>query len=68
MFTSVAYVWFFINCEQGRGRQPFICLPFLPVFGFSRSFIVRVLISLFVVVKLIAAILLYFGSWRGFYG
>jgi len=25
---------FLINCEQGQGQQPFICLSFLPVFGF----------------------------------
>ena len=44
---EVEYVYFcrlcvfFINCEQGRGRQPFICLPFLPVFGFpARSLLV----------------------------
>jgi len=37
---EVEYVYFchlcvfFINCEQGQGWQPFICLPSLPVFGF----------------------------------
>jgi len=45
---EVEYVYFcrlcvfFINCEQGQGRQPFNCLPFFTCFRFSRSFIVRV--------------------------
>jgi len=60
---EVEYVYFcrlcvfLINCEQGQGRQPFICLPFFACFRFSRSVIVHVVVSLFVVVKLLSAIL-----------
>ena len=29
MFISVTFIMcFFINCEQGQGRQLFICFPF----------------------------------------
>ena len=68
MFISVAYVYFFINCEQGRWRQPFICFLFFGLFWFSRSFFVGTLVSLFVAVKLISTILMYFGSRQVFHG
>ena len=52
-------VCLFINCKQGRGRQPFICFPFA-CFRFSRPFSVRVLVSLSLAVKFISTILVYF--------
>ena len=67
MFTSVAYVCFY-KFRTGTRAASLYLLSFLPVFVFSRTFIVRVLVSLFVAVKFISAILVYFESRQVFHG